>query len=215
MSFPILLVGNLIIRKHHSLGHEHLHDVIKEWIGVELKEDQVQDVMLLLAQFVLLGVESLVVGMHRMARRNSIHRAHVLIVDLLLIFLLLLAWFVSWQLPQELLGAWHGWVHLVVLGRNEEASQSLQHDLALLHVFLVQLSLLLREEEIQYVDRVVQRSLGKAQVLRHLAEPVHNETAHLAVLRGDLEVLLLLRLPELALGVHVSQDVRGVQFMHV
>lgn len=151
--------------------------------------------MLLLAELVLFRVKSLVCGVHWVA---GIHSPHVLIIYLLFILLLLLAWLVPRQLSEELLGARDGRVHLVVLGRNEEAGQSLQHDQALLHVLSIA-SLLLREEIIQDVDRVVESALRQPQILCHFAQPVDDKAADFPVLRRYLQMLLLFLLPELTL----------------
>lgn len=155
--------------------------------------------MLLLTQLVLFRVEALVCRVHWVAGRHSVHGAHVLVIHLLLIFLFLLTRFVSWELSQEFPGAGHRWVHLVVFGRNEKASEALQHDDTLLHVLIATFSLLLRQEEVKDVNRVIQGALRQPQVLRDLAQPVHDETAHFTVLGRYLEMLFILRLLELAL----------------
>ena len=92
----------MITRKHHSLSHEHLDDVEEEWVGIELEYHEVQDVLLLLAKFILLRIESLIMHIHWVTH-PAVHGAHVLIINRLLVFLLLLAWLVSGQLSEEFL----------------------------------------------------------------------------------------------------------------
>lgn len=147
-----LLTDDHVTCEHDSLGHEHFDDVEEQRIGIELKHNQVQYVLFLFTQLILFGVESLVGWMHRMAWRYSAHGAHALIIHLLLKLLLLLARLVSGQLPQEFPRAGNRWVHLVIFCRNEKAGEALQHDHTLLHVFVVELSLLLRQEEVEDVD---------------------------------------------------------------
>lgn len=98
----ILLADHHVTGEHDTLGHEHLNNVEKQREGIELEDHQVQYVLFLLAKFILLGIESLVGWMHRVIGRQTVHLAHALIVHLLFVVLLLLAWLVAWELPQEL-----------------------------------------------------------------------------------------------------------------
>ena len=150
----LLSVHDMVRGEQDALRHEDLHDVHEHRVAVKFEADQVENVLLLLAQLILARVELALV----LACQSLHGLVQPVLVQVVIEFLLLLCRLVAWKLSQELFAAGHCGIHFVVFGRNEEASQGLQHDQRLLHIFAFSLELQ-RQKLVQNRYTVIERFL--------------------------------------------------------
>lgn len=169
-----------VARVEDALSHQDLHNVEERRMTVQVEADLVEDEGLLRHELVLLRVEAHFVV-------ASLQSVHAILVSKLLVSLLSLGGLVPGKLSQKLARAGHVGVLLEVLGGDEEAAESLEHDMALVHVLLVGQQHG-GEEAVEEDDGVVSRLLDvQLERLRHLREPVDDEVTHLLVRARDLD----------------------------
>lgn len=119
-----------ITREQDSHRHEDFCYVKEDRVCIQIKPNDIQNVLFLLTKLIFTGIKPIWVT-------SPIHFVQRMLICLLFFSSFTVCWLITRQLEKELFAAWYSRIHLIVFGCNKQACETLKHDECLVHIFLV------------------------------------------------------------------------------